>query len=198
MGAKNPIIDDYIKNAPDFAKPILKHLRKIVHAGCPDVEETIKWRFPSFMYKGMLCAMAAFNQHCTFGFWKGELIVSNAKDEGMGQFGKILSLDHLPSDKTMLKYVKEAVRLNDEGIKAPRQTRAKVKKPLVIPDYFTNALKRNAKARQTFDSFSYSHKKEYLEWITDAKQDETRERRLQSALQWMSEGKSRNWKYANC
>jgi uncharacterized protein YdeI (YjbR/CyaY-like superfamily) len=198
MTNRSPAIAAYIENAPDFAKPILKHLRKVVHAGCPNVEETLKWRFPHFMYKGMFCGMAAFKEHCTFGFWKGDLIVKNGDDEGMGQFGKIRSLSDLPDEKTLLKYVREAVRLNDEGVKAPRQIKSKVKKPLVIPEYLAAALKRNGKARETFENFSYSHKKEYVEWVTEAKQEETRKRRLETALEWMSEGKTRNWKYANC
>src|SRR6267154_1889525 len=198
MGIRNPAIEAYIDKASDFAKPILKHLRKVVHAGCPKVEETLKWRFPHFMYKGMFCGMAAFKEHCTFGFWKGALIVKNGDDDGMGQFGKIRSLSDLPDEKTLLKYVREAVRLNDEGVKAPRQIKSKVKKPLVIPDHLTALLKRNAKARAAFENFSYSHKKEYVEWITEAKQEETRERRLVTALEWMSEGKTRNWKYESC
>ena len=198
MGTRNPAIEAYIDKASDFAKPILKHLRKVVHAGCPKVEETLKWRFPHFMYKGMFCGMAAFKEHCTFGFWKGALIVKNGDDNGMGQFGKIRSLSDLPDEKTLLKYVREAVRLNDEGVKAPRQIKSKVKKPLVIPDHLTALLKRNAKARAAFENFSYSHKKEYVEWITEAKQEETRERRLVTALEWMSEGKTRNWKYESC
>ena len=198
MGTRNPVIEAYIDNASDFAKPILKHLRKVVHAGCPKVEETLKWRFPHFMYKGMFCGMAAFKEHCTFGFWKGALIVKNGDDDGMGQFGKIRSLSDLPDEKTLLNYVREAVRLNDEGVKAPRQIKSKVKKPLVIPDYLTGVLKRNAKARAAFENFSYSHKKEYVEWITEAKQEETRKRRLVTALEWMSEGKTRNWKYESC
>ncbi len=198
MGTRNPAIEAYIDKASDFAKPILKHLRKVVHAGCPKVEETLKWRFPHFMYKGMFCGMAAFKEHCTFGFWKGALIVKNGDDNGMGQFGKIRSLSDLPDEKTLLKYVREAVRLNDEGVKAPRQIKSKVKKPLVIPDHLTALLKRNAKARAAFENFSYSHKKEYVEWITEAKQEETRKRRLVTALEWMSEGKTRNWKYESC
>jgi uncharacterized protein YdeI (YjbR/CyaY-like superfamily) len=198
MSTRSPAIDTYINNAADFAKPILKHLRKVVHAGCPQVEETLKWRFPHFMYKGMFCGMAAFKEHCTFGFWKGDLIVKNGDDEGMGQFGKIRLLSDLPDEKTLLKYVREAVRLNDEGVKAPRQIRPKVKKPLLVPEYLTAVLKRNAKARETFENFSYSHKKEYVEWVTEAKQEETRKRRLETALEWMSEGKTRHWKYANC
>ena len=204
MPKKDPRVDACIANAADFAKPILKHIRKLVHAGCPEVEETIKWQFPTFMYKGMLCGMAAFKNHCTFGFWKHELIlgkngdVAGDKERGMGQFGKITSLSELPTDKVMLGWIKEAVRLNDEGIKVPSRARPKEKKPLIVPDYFRAALKKNKKALETFDNFSYSHKKEYLEWITEAKGEDTRKRRLDTAVEWMSQGKARNWKYMNC
>jgi len=203
MGKKDPRVDACIAKSADFAKPILKHIRKLVHGACPEVEETIKWQFPTFMYKGMLCGMAAFKNHCTFGFWKHELIFgknggeAREKEGGMGQFGKITSVADLPKDKVMIGYVKEGMRLNDEGVKIPR-TRPKKRKPLVVPDYFLTALHKNKKALATFDGFSNSHKKEYVEWITEAKSDETRKRRLETAIQWMTEGKARNWKYMNC
>lgn len=203
MAKKDPRVDQCIADAPDFARPILKHIRKLVHEACPDVEETIKWKFPTFMYKGMLCGMAAFKSHCTFGFWKHELLFgrngskARAEQGGMGQFGRVTSVSDLPKDAVLLKYVKEAMRLNDAGIAVPRE-RPKTKKPLVVPDYFKAALKQNKKALATFDQFTYSHKKEYLDWITEAKGEETRARRLATAIEWMSEGKARNWKYMNC
>jgi uncharacterized protein YdeI (YjbR/CyaY-like superfamily) len=203
MAKKDPRVDECIEKSPPFAQPILKHLRKLVHTACPEVEETIKWRFPTFMYKGMLCGMASFKNHCTFGFWKHELIFgkdkapANGDEGGMGQFGKITSLSDLPRDKVLLGYIKEAVRLNDEGIKTPR-VRPKEKAPLIIPGYMMQELRKNKKALATFEAFSYSHKKEYTEWITEAKGEDTRNRRLESAIQWMSEGKVRNWKYMNC
>ena len=202
MGKKDPRVDAYIAKSADFAKPILTHMRELVHAACPDVEETIKWGFPNFVHKGMLCGMAAFKAHSSFGFWKASLIFGKDKaagkeDNGMGHFGRITSLSDLPKDKELLGYIKEAVRLNDAGISKPRP-RLKKKKELVVPDYFMAALKKNKKALTAFEGFSYSHKKEYLEWITEAKTEETRQRRIATALEWMAEGKSRNWKYENC
>jgi uncharacterized protein YdeI (YjbR/CyaY-like superfamily) len=202
MGKKDPRVDACIEQAPDFARPILKHIRKLVHAACPNVEETIKWRFPTFMYKGMLCGMAAFKNHCTFGFWKHELLFGEngdqAKDGGMGQFGRITSLADLPNDKLLTGYIKEAMRLNEEGIKPPPRSRPAERKPLVIPDYFQAALRKNKKAHAAFEKFSYSHKKEYVQWLTDAKREETRNRRLDTAIGWIAQGKSQNWKYMNC
>ena len=201
MATKDPRIDKYIRDAADFAKPILTHLRKLVHAGCPDVAETLKWGMPSFVHKGILCGMAGFKQHCTFGFWKGQLIVKQqhrSEEESMGQFGRITSLADLPSDKVILGYIEEAVRLNDEGIKLPSKPKAKAKQELVVPEYFIAALKTNKQAFAAFEQFSYSHQKEYVEWITEAKAEETRQRRIQTALEWLAKGKSRNWKYEKC
>ena len=202
MPTKDPRIDKYIKEAADFAKPILIHIRNLVHAGCPDVEETLKWGMPSFLHEGILCGMAAFKQHCTFGFWKGSLIIGKdgrSQEEAMGQFGRLTSLTDLPSDKVILGYIKEAIRLNDEDVQVPRRAPSKVKKKeLVIPDYFLAVLKKNKKVFATFEQFSYSHKKEYVEWITEAKAEETRQRRLQTALKWLAEGKARHWKYEKC
>jgi len=198
MGKKDPRFDTYIERSAGFAKPILRHLRKLVHAGCPEVEETLKWGHPSFMYKGILCGFAAFKQHCTFGFWKGSLIVGNNKgktQEAMGQFGRITNVADLPKDSILLRYIQEAVRLNDAGVKLPAKQKPKVKKELKEPDYFMAALRKNKKALASFENFGPSHRKEYVEWITEAKTEETRMKRLETAVEWMSEGKSRNWKY---
>ena len=204
MATKDPRVDAYIAKSADFAKPVLIHLRQLVHASCPDVEETLKWGMPAFMHKGILCGMAAFKQHCTFGFWKRKLIFARSKgaskleDEAMGQFGRITTMADLPKDNVLRRYIKKAVRLNEEGIKLPPRPRPKVKKELVLPDYFLAALKKNKKALATFERFSYSHKKEYVEWITEAKTDETRQRRMKTAVEWLAEGKARNWKYMSC
>jgi len=202
MAAKDPRIDDYIANSADFAKPILNHLRKLVHAACPEVEETIKWSFPNFLHKGMLCSMASFKHHCSFGLWKGALILNKAtrlrEHDAMGQFGRITSLADLPEDAKLLSYIKEAVRLNEAGIKLPAKSKTKVTKELVIPADFAAALKRNKKAHSSFVGFTYSHKKEYVDWITEAKRAETRKKRLSMAIAWIAEGKSRNWKYNSC
>ncbi len=202
MPTKDKRIDAYIEKSADFAKPILRELRAIVHQGCPEVEETIKWGMPFFTYKSeMLCNMAAFKQHCALGFWKASLIFdkkSNKSVEAMGQFGRITSMKDLPSKSVLVGYVKEAKRLGDEGIKKVRAPKTAAKKELVVPDYFLAAVKRNKKALATFDAFPYSHRKEYVEWVTEAKTQETRDRRLATTVEWLAEGKSRNWKYEKC
>jgi uncharacterized protein YdeI (YjbR/CyaY-like superfamily) len=200
MKTKDPRIDAYIAKSADFAKPILNHLRTVVHVACPEVEETLKWNFPHFMRQGLLCGMAAFKGHCTFGFWKGALIFPQDKtgDEAMGQFGRITSLSDLPSEKILIGYIKQAVSLNEAGIKVPARTKPKEKKELVVPDYFMAALKKNKQALKSFENFSYSHKKEYVEWITEAKREETRTKRMETALEWLAKGKARHWKYENC
>jgi uncharacterized protein YdeI (YjbR/CyaY-like superfamily) len=197
MPKKDPRIDAYIAQSAAFAKPILKHLREVVHAGCPEVEETLKWSMPHFDYKGMMCGMAAFKEHCAFGFWKGTLILGNnkAEEEAMGHFGRITSLDDLPGEKTLVGYVRKAAELNEKGIKARGRTQPKKKPPVRIPDYLTTALKKNAKAKKTFENFTPSHQREYVEWITEAKREETRQQRVKTAIDWMSRGKVRNWKY---
>ena len=199
MGTRDPRIDAYIEKSADFAKPILIHLREVVHAACPEVQETLKWSSPSFEYKGLLCGMASFKQHCAFGFWKHELVTGDTgrATEAMGSFGRITSLRDLPSKKILTGYVKKAMELNEQGIKAPRAKPAP-KGPLTVPQDLKAALKKNAKARATFEGLSPSHKREYVEWITEAKKDDTRQRRLATALEWMAEGKSRNWKYESC
>lgn len=199
MPKTDPRVDAYISKSADFAKPILTRLRKLVHAACPEVEETIKWQMPTFMYKGMLCGFAGFKEHCSFGFWKHKLIFDDGRErDGMGSFGKFRSMADVPSDREMLGYIKVAMRLNDEGVKVARPAKSGAKKVLKVPDYLTAALKKNAKARETWENFSYSHKKEYVEWLGEAKREETRAKRLATTLEWLTKGKSRNWKYANC
>ena len=193
MGTKDPRIDAYIAKSADFAKPILEHLREVVHTACPGVEETMKWSMPHFMYEGMLCGMAAFKQHCTFGFWKGSLIFDEKKP-GMGHLGTIRSLADLPPKKVLVSYVKKAAKLNEEGVQVKRTPKA-AKKPLPVPDDLAAALKRSKPARTTFEEFSPSHRREYIEWITEAKTDATRERRLATTIEWLEEGKGRHWKY---
>lgn len=202
MAKKEKAIDAYISKSADFAKPILNHIRELVHKTCPGVEEKMKWSFPHFDYKGeMMCSMAAFKQHAVFGFWKASLmkdpvLVETAKSEvAMGHLGRLTSVKDLPSDKKMMAWIKEAMLLNDKGIKLAAKPKAADKKELIIPDYFITALAKNKKAKQVFESFAYSHKKEYVQWITEAKTEDTRNKRMTTALEWLSEGKSRNWKY---
>jgi len=204
MATKDSRVDAYIAKSADFAKPILTHIRELVHQGCPEVEEAMKWSMPFFMYKGMFCHMASFKTHCSLGFWKSALVTgkdssSSGEDkDGMGQFGRITSLKDLPGNKKMLGYIKEAKRLNDEGIQKPSKPKPKGPQKLALPAELTAALKKNEKASATFEGFSYSHKKEYVEWITEAKREETRAQRLATTMAWLAEGKPRHWKYANC
>ncbi|HRI78885.1 MAG TPA: YdeI/OmpD-associated family protein [Cyclobacteriaceae bacterium] len=199
---KDKRIDAYIAKAQPFAKPILRHLRELVHQTCPDVTETIKWGFPHFDYKGMMCSMAAFKEHCAFGFWKAQLMSDPRLHEmaqseaAMGHLGKIRTIKDLPSDKILAQYINEACRLNDDGIKVVKPKKLAVKKRLIVPADFKKALTSNKKVLAIFDAFSYSNKKDYLEWITEAKSSETRQRRLTAAIEWIAEGKIRNWKYA--
>ena len=193
----DPRIDAYIAKAAPFAQPILKHLRAQVRSSCPEIEETLKWRSPSFIYKGkLLCGMAALKAHCTFGFWNGALVTKGAEmpSDAMGQFGRITALGDLPPARTMKQYLKTAIRLVDEGISRPRAIAAK-KPPLRIPAELRLALAANRRAAATFEKLPPSHKREYLAWITEAKTGPTRERRLATTLQWLQEGKHRNWKY---
>ena len=197
MPKRDPRVDAYVAKSQDFAKPILAHIRDIVHSACPDVEETIKWGVPAFTYHGMLCGMAGFKNHCGFVLWKSSLILDKKgqrADEAMGQFGKLTSLADLPSDRDLTGYIKEAMRLNEAGVKVPKSP-PKKKKTIPMPPVLQRALQKNSKAQAAFESFSPSHKYEYLEWITDAKTEETRQRRVETAIQWMAEGKPRNWKY---
>jgi hypothetical protein len=200
MGTRDARVDAYIERAQPFAKPILTHIRRVVHGACPEVRETMKWSFPHFDYKGIFCGMASFKQHCTFGFWKGSILRDTVKgmpsggEKAMGHFGRIASLDDLPNDKTLTKIVQVAARLNDEKITEPRK-KAKPKPPLKVPPYFTQALRKSKKAFAAFEAFPPSHRREYVQWVTEAKTQETRNRRLATAIEWISEGKGRNWKY---
>ena len=201
MPGKNPAFDAYIEKSADFAKPILNHLRSLVHKACPSADEKIKWGFPNFEYKNeMLCHFASFKKHCAFGFWKGSLmkdqwLKENAEMENaMGHYGKITSLEDLPADKIIMAHIKEAMKLNDEGIKVPRTKPGKAS-PIETPGYFLKEIRKNKNAWSNWEKFSNSHKKEYVEWIVDAKREETRDKRMQQAIEWIAEGKGRNWKY---
>jgi uncharacterized protein YdeI (YjbR/CyaY-like superfamily) len=196
-------IDDYIGKSAEFARPILEHLRNLVHQANPDVKETIKWGFASFDYKGPLCSMASFKQHCVFGFWKSKLLHdpegylterANQGGEAMGNLGRISNLSDLPPDEILINFIQEASRLNEDGIKLP-QSPKKDKGELIIPEALVNELKENTAARATFDKFSTTNKREYVDWINEAKTEETKARRLETALEWMAEGKVRTWKY---
>ena len=197
MGTRDTRVDAYIARSAGFARPILTHLRAVVHEGCPAVEETIRWGMPSFTYHGILCGMAAFTAHCTFGFWRGTLIVgrdASTTATAMGNFGRLTSLKDLPAKRILLRYVKTAMRLNEEGIKAPPKHRPR-KKAAPMPADLGAGLKQNAKARAAWAAFGPGARREYIEWITEAKRPATRAERLKTTLQWVAQGKPRNWKY---
>jgi uncharacterized protein YdeI (YjbR/CyaY-like superfamily) len=198
MASKDKRVDAYIEKSPEFAKPILKHLRALIHATCPDVEETIKWRMPSFTYHGILCGMAAFKHHCAFGLSKHKLVFQDESfsEEAMGQFGRITALSELPPDKTIARYIRKGMELNENGVKLPRASAKK--RALTVPVDLSAALKKNKRAFAVFEKFPPSHKREYIEWITEAKRDETRAKRLATTIEWLGEGKQRNWKYMDC
>lgn len=202
MPITHPGVDAYIQKAAPFAQPILQHLRALVHKACPATEEKIKWGMPHFDYKGeMMCSMASFKQHVSFGFWKAALmkdtsLMETARTEvAMGHLGRITCLKDLPSGKQLTAWIKEAMALNEQGVKLPPRSKSPENKILDVPEYFTAALNKNKKARKTFENFSYSHRKEYVQWITEAKTAATREKRMATALEWLAAGKGRNWKY---
>jgi uncharacterized protein YdeI (YjbR/CyaY-like superfamily) len=197
MAKTDPRVDAYIGAAPDFAKPILEHLRALVHRTCPGVEETLKWRMPTFMYHGILCGMAAFKQHVSFGFWKHALVMGEgvARD-GMGSFGKVTTVAQLPARSVLVAHLKKAMQLNESGATAPRVVRKRA--PLPVPTDLAAALKGNRPAAAAFAAFSPSCRREYIEWITQAKREATRSKRLEQAVDWIAQGKVRNWKYLNC
>jgi hypothetical protein len=195
MGTKDPRVDAYIEKSAAFAKPILRHVRKVVHATCPEVEETLKWGAPFFVQGGIVCGLAAFKQHCGIVFWHYDPDSWAGKnDQGRGECGKLRSLADLPSDAELKRCLKYAMKQNAAGVKKSR-TNTKPKPKLAVPSDLTEALKRNPKARSTFEGFPPGKRRDYIEWLVDAKQPATRARRLETAIAWMAEGKSRNWKY---
>jgi len=195
----DPRIDAYIERQADFARPILQHLRETVHSACPEGEETLKWSMPHFLYKGeMLAGMAAFKQHATFGFWRGSLVVETGAEPagGMGQFGKLRSIGDLPPRAELQALVRKAMKLADDKVKQPRAK--KEKPPLIVPDDLRSALNGDKAAASTFAAFPPSCQREYVDWVTEAKREETRAKRVAQAVEWMAEGKRRHWKYENC
>lgn len=197
MPTTDPRVDAYIEKSADFAQPILQHIRKIVHKACPDVVETVKWGMPHFDHKGPMCHMAAFKQHCAFGFWKQPLLEQDAfpaEKTAMGGFGRLTSIDDLPKETVLVSLIRQAMELNEKGITLPKKA-AKKAAELSVPDALAAGLKKNKKAQTMFEGFPPGKRKEYIEWINDAKTDATREKRVASAVEWISEGKGRNWKY---
>lgn len=198
MPTLDPRVDAYIERAAPFAQEILRHWRATVHAHCPEVVETIKWGFPNFTYRDrILTGMAAFKAHCSIGFWHGAAAVgaAHAKDGAMGDLGRVASLQDLPAPAEQQAILQRAMRLIEDGVKARPAKAAAPRPPLATPDDLGAALQANAAARATFETFPPSQQREYIEWIVEAKQAGTREKRLAQAIAWMAEGKRRNWKY---
>src|SRR5688572_5993732 len=190
----DPRIDAYIERQAEFAKPIPRHLRDAVHAACPDCEETLKWSMPSFMYKGeILAGMAAFKQHATFGFWRGSLVVGDEQLSGMGQFGRLTAVGDLPPRRELEALVRKAMQLADDGVKPPRDKPRK--EAFSVPQDLRAAIDANSAAAATFDGFPPSAQREYVDWVTEAKRDETRAKRLAQTVEWLAEGKRRHCKY---
>ena len=197
--SRDPRIDAYIAKAAPFAQPILQHVRERVHAAAPEVEETLKWSTPTFTIDGkILLGMAAFKAHAALNFWRGqELRGDEAKADAMGQFGRLTSVDDLPSDKELDALIREGAELAKTA-PAPRKVKHEPKPSAEIHPEFAEALKANPKAQETLEGFSPSARREYVDWIADAKQDKTRSKRIADAIEWLSEGKKRHWKYENC
>ncbi len=191
-------VNTYINKAKPFAQPILNHIRNLVHQASPLINETIKWGFPHFVHKATICSMASFNSHCAFGFWKAALMpdpyqLFGDKESAMGQLGRIEKLEDLPSDKILMEYIFESLKIDESGAKVKKVITPKAE--IAMPAYFAEELHKNAKAKQQFERFSPSHKREYLEWITSAKTEATRLKRTSTTIEWLTEGKSLNWKY---
>jgi uncharacterized protein YdeI (YjbR/CyaY-like superfamily) len=198
MPSHDPRVDAYIAKAADFARPILEEIRARVHAACPEVEETIKWGMPSFVHAGgILCGMAAFKRHVSFGYWKHALVMGDVERDGMGSYGKMAALQDLPPKATMRADLEKAMRLNEEGVK-PERRKAAARPAPEVPGDLAAALEKQKAAKATFDVFPPGCKREYIEWIVEARREETRAKRLAQAIEWMAEGKRRNWRYERC
>lgn len=197
MGTRDARIDTYIEKSAPFAQPILRHIREVVHEACPDIEETMKWSMPHFDYKGMLCSMAAFKAHCAMNFWNGAMLFEDKakSEEAMGHMGRITSVGDLPPKRALIRLVKAAVKLNDAGVKPARAKSAEAKEEVATPDELLKALARSPAAKKTFESFPPGQRREYASWIAEAKTEPTRQKRIEQAVEWLAEGKPRNWKY---
>lgn len=198
--SEDPRIDAYIARQADFARPILEHLRSAVHAACPDAEETLKWGMPHFLYQGqMLVGMAAFKAHATFGFWRAKEVLgeTSAERDAMGQFGRLTAVADLPPADVLHELIRKAMALTDAGAR-PARPKPAPKPDLETPPELETALSANSAARATFDGFPPGCRREYVEWVVEAKRPETRDKRIAQAVEWMAEGKRRNWKYENC
>ncbi len=199
MGKTDPRVTAYINKQQPFAKPILKYLREVVHEAVPECEETLKWSAPAYMHHGIVCITAGFKKHIAVVLWKGPLILDTKgkrADEAWGDYGRVTSIDDLPARSTLIKYLRKAAKLNEDDVKVPSRVRPVKARPVEVPDVLAKALKKNKKARETFEAFSPSHKREYTSWISEAKREETRDKRLATTIEWLEQGKPRQWKYS--
>lgn len=196
--SRDPRVDDYIAKRQPFAQPILTHLRELVHEYAPGVEETLKWGMPHFVLNGQnLAGMAAFKEHATFGFWRDEEVTGAPRDTGaMGSMGRLASLADLPPDKRMTDYIARAAALWADG--KPKRSAPKPKAALDLPDDLGAALKVNPAAEGHWDAFSPGKRRDYIEWVIEAKRKETRVKRIETIVAQVAEGKDRNWKYKGC
>lgn len=195
--ARDARVDAYIAKAAPFARPILTHLRDVIHAACPEVEEVTKWSMPFFVHRGNLCMMGAFKAHCGFGFWRAKEMPGLPEpvgEDGMGQFGRIASIDDLPSKAKLTSLIKTAMKLNEADIR-PMRAKPAPKDALDTPADLVDALARVGDATRNFDAFSPGARREYVEWIAEARRDETRASRIATAAEWIAEGRTRHWKY---
>jgi hypothetical protein len=202
MKNTSPRVDAYIARSPEYARPILKKIRTLFHQASPQMQETVKWGFPHFEYKGIVGSMAAFKRYVTFGFWKGKLLkdphrLFTVMGKTAMSHTKFTTLADLPRDEIVLDYIRQAVRLNEDDVRVPAPARKKraPRPELAVPTYLAQALKANKRALATFQAFSPTHRREYIEWLTEAKKEETRTRRLTIAIEWLTAGKPRSWQY---
>ncbi|WP_108811405.1 YdeI/OmpD-associated family protein [Sphingorhabdus sp. Alg231-15] len=197
MANRDGRIDDYIDEAQEFARPILLHLRALVHQARPDIEEAMKWSMPFFTLGGKnLCNMAAFKEHTAFGFWESLGVETPKSGEAMGHFGRIESLEDLPADQELIEMIiSVAKRLEAAGVPKAKVARSKSVKVPTVPDDLADAMTSNLAAQKCYDDFAPGQKRDYIEWITEAKREDTRQRRIAQAVEWMAEGKDRHWKY---
>jgi uncharacterized protein YdeI (YjbR/CyaY-like superfamily) len=201
VGARSPAIDAYIAGRAAFARPILSHARDIVHATQPDIEEAVKWSHPAFLWKDKLVAgMAAFKGHATFGFWHGAAVTGQmeVEDTAMGSFGRLTSLADLPPDTELAAMVRKACALIDAGVAPKHMTERKPRAELPVPPALQAALAANPKAQAAWTAFAPSHRREYCEWVGEAKREATVATRVAQTVEWLTEGRKRNWKYENC
>jgi len=201
MGQYDERVDAYIAKSSDFAKPILIHIRELVHRAAPELSEIMKWGFPFFDHKGPVCQMAAFKRHCAFGFWREKMLHDpkgylkvDGEESSAGSFGQIISISDLPAEEVLIDFIRQAIAINEKGIRVEKKPTAP-KPELAMPADFDKLLRANLAAMDNYEKFSPSKKREYLEWFAEAKSEATREKRIEQALEWIGEGKSRHWKY---